>query len=305
MKNLLGRLIDDRQNNPSSCAFLPERGEWRLRAFLLAVFGRLAKEDPSACDREKIELEGKTGLRRDGEIGVWSQSDFETPVPHAVRHYPPLLESEIEQAASLAAALETVVADTSRSHWRFFRALTLYVETRSIRDNMERLHQYCRCIEGLIMAEPGKALKQFKSRTELFIGPRHHDLMGEMYEVRSVVEHLHEHRYLETFDREVMLGLCARRSLSSISPARLSRGSRETTQSSSILPTRQRLGRSGHSRRKSGVGFGVTPSIPTTRLQAMIQGIFRMASSAGPDILGGTSSTPPSRARRQHPPPRR
>jgi hypothetical protein len=57
------------------------------------------------------------------------------------------------------------------------------------------------------MAEPGKALKQFKSRTELFIGPRHHDLMGEMYEVRSAVEHLHEHRYLETFDREVMLGL--------------------------------------------------------------------------------------------------
>ncbi len=31
--------------------------------------------------------------------------------------------------------------------------------------------------------------------------------MGEMYEVRSAVEHLHEHRYLETFDREVRLGL--------------------------------------------------------------------------------------------------
>jgi len=148
-----------------------------------------------------------TGSRRDGEIGIRSQSDFETPIPHATRHYTPLLKSEIEQAARLAAALEAVAADTSRSHWRFFRALSLYVETRSIRNNLERLHQYCRCIEGLIMAEPGKALKQFKSRTELFIGPRHHDLMGEMYEVRSAVEHLHEHRYLETFDPEVRLGL--------------------------------------------------------------------------------------------------
>jgi len=106
MKNRLGRLADGRQNNPSSCVFLPETGEWCLRAFFLAVFGRLAKEDPSACDREKIELEGKTGSRRDGEIGVRSQSVFETPIPHAVRHYPPLLESEIEQAANLAAALE-------------------------------------------------------------------------------------------------------------------------------------------------------------------------------------------------------
>jgi hypothetical protein len=110
-----------------------------------------------------------TGSRRDGEIGIGSQSDFETPIPQAIRHYPPLLNSEIEEVARLAAALETVAADTSRSHWRFFRALSLYVETRSLRDNMERLHQYCRCIEGLIMAEPGKALKQFKSRTELFI----------------------------------------------------------------------------------------------------------------------------------------
>ena len=47
----------------------------------------------------------------------------------------------------------------------------------------------------------------FKSRTELFIGPRHHDLMGEIYDVRSAVEHLHENRYLEGFDRAVRLDL--------------------------------------------------------------------------------------------------
>jgi hypothetical protein len=31
--------------------------------------------------------------------------------------------------------------------------------------------------------------------------------MGDIYDVRSDVEHLHEYRYLETFDREVRLEL--------------------------------------------------------------------------------------------------
>ena len=39
------------------------------------------------------------------------------------------------------------------------------------------------------------------------MGPRHHDLMGEIYDVRSAVEHLHENRYLEGFDRKVRLDL--------------------------------------------------------------------------------------------------
>jgi hypothetical protein len=53
--------------------------------------------------------------------------------------------------------------------------------------------EYCRCIDGLILSEPGNGSKQFKSRTELFIGPHHHDMMGRMYAIRSDVEHLHEH----------------------------------------------------------------------------------------------------------------
>jgi hypothetical protein len=72
---------------------------------------------------------------------------------------------------------------------------------------LDRLHQYCRCIDGLILSEPGSGLKQFKGRTELFIGPRHHDLMGKLYAIRSDVEHLHEHKYLERFDRTDRLDL--------------------------------------------------------------------------------------------------
>jgi hypothetical protein len=35
------------------------------------------------------------------------------------------------------------------------------------------------------LPDPGKTKQKFKSRTELFIGPRHHDMMGEIYDVRS------------------------------------------------------------------------------------------------------------------------
>lgn len=79
--------------------------------------------------------------------------------------------------------------------------------TRVIPDILERIHQYSRCIDGLILPDPGKTKQQFRSRSELFIGPKHHDLMGEIYDVRSAVEHLHENRYLEVFDRDTRLDL--------------------------------------------------------------------------------------------------
>jgi hypothetical protein len=36
---------------------------------------------------------------------------------------------------------------------------------------------------------------------------RHNHLMGEIYDVRSAVEHLHENKYLEVFDRTQRLDL--------------------------------------------------------------------------------------------------
>jgi hypothetical protein len=81
------------------------------------------------------------------------------------------------------------------------------LEARVISNNMDRLHQYRRCIEGLIVPSPGDSGKKFKSRTELFIGRGHHEMMGETYDVRRDVEHLHENKHLETFDRDAMLEL--------------------------------------------------------------------------------------------------
>ena len=98
-------------------------------------------------------------------------------------------------------------------HWRLFRTLHIYTEARTTSEIVDRIYQYCRCIDGLILPDAGQTRRQFRSRTELFIGPGHHELMGELYDVRSAVEHLHENRYLESFDRAVRLDLAQKEAI--------------------------------------------------------------------------------------------
>jgi hypothetical protein len=155
-----------------------------------------------------------TGSRRGGEIGLRQQQDFESPIPCLFRPYPPVLPHDIRLAARIAENLETIVtAPIPGGHWRLFRTLHVYTEARTISEVVDRIHQYCRCIDGLILPATGKTKQQFKSRTELFIGVGHHDLMGELYNVRSAVEHLHENRYLEYFDRAVRLDLAKKEAI--------------------------------------------------------------------------------------------
>jgi hypothetical protein len=149
-----------------------------------------------------------SGSRRDGEIDIRQQHDFDSPIPCIFRPYPPVIANDIQLAARLAGQIEALgTALLNGGHWRLFRTLSIYRDARTTSDILDRLHQYARCIDGLILPDAGKTKQQFKSRTELFIGPRLHDMMGEMYDVRSAVEHLHENRYLEGFDRETRLDL--------------------------------------------------------------------------------------------------
>ena len=149
-----------------------------------------------------------TGSRENGEIGVRQQSNLDRPLPQTIRPYPPVTAEDILLGAELAQKLGSMQeAIGPDGHSRLFRTLHIYVKTRAMPEPLDRIHQYCRCIEGLIVPEIGKTKRRFKSRTELFIGPTHHELMGALYDVRSHVEHLHESRYLEPFDREVRLDL--------------------------------------------------------------------------------------------------
>jgi hypothetical protein len=197
----------------------------------LFLLSKAPSQSPDILDGENVELKRRaghfysglllaspfapahspvmlSGSRRDDEIGIRSQDNYEPAIPSMIRHYPPIAFADLQLAAKLAeqiAAIETT--PLSGGHWRLFRVFHLYLKARTIRDNMDRLHQYCRCIDGLIVPDIGKTRNQFKSRTELFVGPRHHPLMGDTYDVRSAVEHLHENRYLEVFERDARLDL--------------------------------------------------------------------------------------------------
>lgn len=149
-----------------------------------------------------------TGSKRDGVTDVQQQSDLETPISQAFNPYPAITSSDIVAAAQMAQHIGTMSLDASDGRfWRIFRVLRIYVSTRAVAEQLDRIHQFSRCIEGLIAPEIGKTKKQFMSRTELFIGPGHRDLMGEIFDIRSHVEHLHENRYLEFFDRATRLDL--------------------------------------------------------------------------------------------------
>ncbi|MBC9880875.1 hypothetical protein G8O24_26465 [Bradyrhizobium sp. INPA01-394B] len=170
-----------------------------------AFFRGLLLSAPFATAHRPVIL---TGSCRDGEVGLRQQQDLEAPVPNDFRPYPDITPDEIRQAAEIAMRLEKLAETRQGSNrWRFNRVLHLYTQTRTERDLLERIHQYARCIDGLILCDPGKSAKQFKSRSELFIGPKHHDLMGEIYEVRSAVEHLHEDRYLDPVTRHTQIDL--------------------------------------------------------------------------------------------------
>jgi hypothetical protein len=137
-----------------------------------------------ALAREQILFVAQAS-RSYNEINVEQGSSLDISSRCVFRGYPPVLPHDVEKAALLASRLAAVPRGGA---WRIFRALSVYVKARSETQLLDRLHQYRRCIDGLILSELGSGTKQFKSRTELFIGPRHHDLMGELYDLRSDVE---------------------------------------------------------------------------------------------------------------------
>ena len=97
----------------------------------------------------------------------------------------------VTRAALLAESFETMAGLSGFA--RLSRILGTYVEGRCRNEPLDQLHQFCRCIEGLIIPGPGESRARFQSRTQLFIGPKHQQLMVTLYENRSAVEHLNDH----------------------------------------------------------------------------------------------------------------
>jgi hypothetical protein len=202
-----------------------------IEACNLFVTSKLKSSTPDVLDGENITLNARvwgfyrglllsstfataekpvilTGSMREGEIGLRQLQDLEVAIPNEFRPYPKVSCEHFEQAATIAKALDRLAATRQgNDRWRLNRVMHLYAESRTERDTLTRIHQYTRCIDGFTTTGPGQGRKEFKARTALFVGSGHQDVLGEIYDVRSSVEHLHEDRYLDPLTRATQIEL--------------------------------------------------------------------------------------------------
>lgn len=141
------------------------------------------------CSSKPIKL---TGSNEIGSVGVRQITELECPrrVHGSSFDGIEITEEDLRLAANISVAIGKIYQE--KSFIRLKRVLRSFMVgvTESYPDL--RLHQFVRCIEGFVLPDIGKTERQMKSRTEVFIGPRFHDLIGKIYDVRSDVEHLHD-----------------------------------------------------------------------------------------------------------------
>jgi len=159
------------------------------------IFQGLQLAAPLRCGGE---IEQLTGAHGEDGIDVRQVATLPSPVHSGVNvsHRPGL------EAFRLAVRLGPILSSFPTGKYvRLCRVLNAFFLGIRQADIRERLHQFCRCVEGLLLTEPGKTTRQFKSRTELFVGPQQHELMGAIYDNRSAVEHMGEPVLSETDER--------------------------------------------------------------------------------------------------------
>lgn len=143
-----------------------------------------------------------SGAHRDTEIDVRSVADLDAAWwPYGIEH-PPVSEARLREAADLAVALAEM--PSPGKYGRLWRIAHAFYDGLRSPDPGRRIHQFVRCVEGFILPDAGATERQFKSRTEVFVGPRDHALTEQLYKVRSAVEHLHgpEKEVAGSTDRE-------------------------------------------------------------------------------------------------------
>lgn len=184
---------------PSLAPTILDNENSSLTRFLVHFYTGLQTSRKLALYNEPFIVGGGQELGTEVEMREYQKLD--APGRGIVHDFSAIDFDTITDAAKTAYRLHEILSDSNLNTWRLSRCLMVYLDACNSNDILERVHQFTRCVEGLIMSSPGKGAAQFKSRTELFVGPSHHDLMGSIYELRGEIEHLHEHRRLETFDR--------------------------------------------------------------------------------------------------------
>ena len=145
------------------------------------------------------------GEGTNGEVLINRWEEIRRPVECHPSPYPEIPRRSIKQAADIAQNLNEIWTGEppTRDILRLARVATIYSNARCMDDPLDRIHQYVRCLEGFIVPKIGNTKQDFKKRTGQFIGERHAQRMGEIYNIRSKVEHLKEVQFLEVSKLEI------------------------------------------------------------------------------------------------------
>jgi hypothetical protein len=97
------------------------------------------------------------------------------------------------RAAFLAAKLEMI--DNKGSDWRRLRRSIDCLTKGSAEPHLndEKIHQFARSLEGLILPDAGATKRQFVHRLKTFVVANQatDEMLGQMFDIRSNLEHLH------------------------------------------------------------------------------------------------------------------
>jgi hypothetical protein len=122
------------------------------------------------------------GAVRDEDLeNVRSVGQF--PQPHAISW---IIQKPIDlQRLERAAEYSTTIPDFQGSNRfdRFGRIMRAFYDGIISHHPPDSLHQFVRCVDGFVYSDIGRSKRQFKSRTELFLGHGFHDLTEELYEI--------------------------------------------------------------------------------------------------------------------------
>lgn len=145
-----------------------------------------------------------TGYHAGGEFAVRSFEGWAAPSPCILETACETTEEDILSAARIGEAFEQFEGPWQREHWRLLRCLNIYQRARSSKDVLDRIHQFTRCIEGLIAPEKSSVGtgRQFKEKSETLVGSKYLAQMADLYEIRGKIEHLNEDLYLADQSRD-------------------------------------------------------------------------------------------------------
>ncbi|MBI5428587.1 MAG: hypothetical protein HZA02_09980 [Nitrospinae bacterium] len=105
----------------------------------------------------------------------------------------PISKEWLEDALKLRAGVMTMKANNAEFR-RAIRGLNTLFKGLKEKTGQDRLHQFVRSLEALILPETGKTKKRFTHRCQTFAraGSDTQSLLQEAFDMRSNTEHLHE-----------------------------------------------------------------------------------------------------------------